>query len=132
LLTGVAALGFLGTAALHSTGYDSIVRLAKDGMVTLVKDSTGAFQGEIRLPDLHVRSSATPHGDVQEDPASGTQVLFAPGERVVHAVVVTGSNARHRACDAEWSKEGDHPLARGVFVGPTYLTTYEAALKGSA
>jgi hypothetical protein len=105
---------------------------AEYGMVTLVKDSTGAFQGEIRLPDLHVRSSATPHGDVQEDPASGTQVLFAPGERVVHAVVVTGSNARHRACDAEWSKEGDHPLARGVFVGPTYLTTYEAALKGSA
>lgn len=29
-MTGVAALGFLGTAALHSTGYDSIVRLAKD------------------------------------------------------------------------------------------------------
>jgi len=29
-LTGVAALGFLGTAALHSTGYASIVRLAKD------------------------------------------------------------------------------------------------------
>ena len=30
LLTGLAGLGFVGTAALHSTGYDSIVRLAKD------------------------------------------------------------------------------------------------------
>jgi hypothetical protein len=30
LLTGLAALGFLGTAGLHSTGYDSIVRLASD------------------------------------------------------------------------------------------------------
>jgi hypothetical protein len=105
---------------------------AEYGMVTLVKDSTGAFQGEIRLGDLHVRSSAKPHGDVREDPASGTQVLFAPGDKVVHAVVVAGSNARHRACTAEWSKKGTHPLARGMFVGPTYLTTYETPLKGSA
>jgi len=105
---------------------------AEYGRVTLVKDSTGAFQGEIRLPDLHVRSSATPHGDVREDPAVGTQVLFAPGERVVQAVVVAGSNARHRVCAANWSKKGNHPLSRGVFVGPTYLTTYDAPLKGSA
>lgn len=104
---------------------------AEYGLVTLVKDSTGAFQGEIRLPDLHVRSSAIPRGEVREDPASFTQVLFAPGEKVVHAVVVAGSNARHRACDADWSKKGDHPLSRGVFVGPTVMTTYEA-LKGSA
>ena len=105
---------------------------AEYGLVTLAKDSTGAFHGEIRLDSLHVRSSATPRGDVKEDPASGTQVLFAPGDKVVHAVVVAGSNARHRACDADWSKKGDHPLARGVFVGPTYMTTYEAPLKGSA
>jgi hypothetical protein len=26
----------------------------------------------------------------------------------------------------------DHSLSRGVFVGPTYLTTYDAPLKGSA
>lgn len=105
---------------------------AEYGMVTLVKDSTGAFQGEIRLDNLHVRTSAAPHGEVREDPASGTQVLFAPGDKVVHAVVVAGSNARHRACAAEWSKKGNHPLSRGVFVGPTYFTTYEAPLKGSA
>ncbi|HJS66989.1 MAG TPA: hypothetical protein VJ760_06630, partial [Nitrospiraceae bacterium] len=105
---------------------------AEYGMVTLVKDSTGAFQGEIRLEDLHVRGSALPHGDVREDQASGTQVLFAPGEKVVHAVVVAGTNARHRICTAEWSKQGNHPLSRGVFVGPTYFTTYEAPLKGSA
>jgi hypothetical protein len=50
----------------------------------------------------------------------------------VHAVVIAGSNARHRDCVADWSKTGDHPLSRGVFVGPTYMTTYEAPLKGSA
>jgi hypothetical protein len=105
---------------------------AEYGMVTLVKDSTGAFQGEIRLDDLQVRGSALPHGDVREDPASGTQVLFAPGEKVVHAVVVAGANARHLVCTAEWSKEGNHPLSRGVFVGPTYFTTYEAPLTGGA
>jgi hypothetical protein len=59
-------------------------------------------------------------------------VLFAPGKTVEHAVVITGSDARHRTCTAEWSKTGDHPLARGVFVGPTYMTTYDAPLKGSA
>ena len=105
---------------------------AEYGLVTLAKDSKGAFQGEIRLDDLHIRVSAAPRGDVREDPESGTQVLFAPGDRVVHAVVIAGTSARHRTCDADWSKKGDHPLSRGVFVGPTYMTTYEAPLKGSA
>jgi hypothetical protein len=105
---------------------------AEYGLVTLEKDGKGTFQGEIRLDDLQVRSSATPRGDVREDPDSGTQVLFAPGEKVVHAVVIAGSSARHRTCDADWSKKGDHPLSRGVFVGPTYMTTYEAPLRGSA
>lgn len=105
---------------------------AEYGLVTLAKDSKGAFQGEIRLDDLHIRGSARPRGDAREDPESGTQVLFAPGDEVVHAVVIAGSSARHRSCEADWSKKGDHPLARGVFVGPTYMTTYDAPLKGSA
>ena len=105
---------------------------AEYGRVTLTKDSKGAFQGEIRLDDLHIRGSATPRGDVREDPESGTQVLFAPGDKVVNVVVIAGSSARNRSCDADWSKKGNHPLARGVFVGPTYMTTYEAPLKGSA
>ncbi len=105
---------------------------AEYGMVTLMEDSTGAFHGEIRLDNLRVTGSATPQGDIREDPASGTQVLFAPGDSVVHAVVVAGANARNRACDATWTMKGNHPLARGVFVGPTYMTTYEAPLKGSA
>jgi hypothetical protein len=102
------------------------------GMVTLVKDSTGAYRGEIRLDDLHVHSTATPHDEAREDPDSGTQVLFAPGDRVVNAVVVAGAAARHRTCTAEWTLKGDHALSRGVHVGPTYLTTYEAPLTGSA
>ena len=105
---------------------------AEYGMVTLMKDSTGVFRGEIRLDDLYVQGSVTPRGDVREDPEAGTQVLFAPGETVVYAVVIAGSDARHRDCSGDWSKKGEHPLARGVFVGPTYLTTYDAPLKGSA
>jgi hypothetical protein len=105
---------------------------AEYGMVTLEKDSTGEFRGEIRLDNLQVQSSATLQGDAREDPEGGTQVLFAPGETVMSAVVVAGSTARHRACTASWTKKGDHPLSRGVFVGPTYFTTYDAPLKGSA
>jgi hypothetical protein len=105
---------------------------AEYGQVSLATDGTGTYKGEIRLGNLHVRSSARPHGDGQVDPSSGTQVLFAPGAKVDRAVVLAGSKARHRACDADWSKKGDHPLSRGVFVGPTYMTTYETPLKGSA
>ena len=105
---------------------------AEYGLVTLAQDSAGTYRGEIRLDDLHVRGSATPHGDVQEDPASGTQILFAPGSEVENAVVVAGSSSRNRECEADWSKTGDHPLSRGVLVGPTYLTTYDVPLKGSA
>ena len=105
---------------------------AEYGLVTLAKDSTGTFRGEIRLDDLRLRASALPHGNVREHPASGTQVIFPPGEKVVHAVVVAFANPRHRLCTAEWSTAGSHLLSRGVFVGPTYLTTYKAPLKGSA
>jgi hypothetical protein len=105
---------------------------AEFGHVTLAGDATSGFRGEIRLDDLRVRATATPRGEAQQDPDSGTQILFAPGEKVVHVVVIAGSGGRHRACGAEWSKDGAHPLSRGVFVGPTFLTTYEAPLKGSA
>ncbi len=56
---------------------------AEYGQVSLAVDGTGAYKGEIRLGNLHIRSSARPHGDGQEDPSSGTQVLFAPGDKVV-------------------------------------------------
>ena len=105
---------------------------AEYGMVTLVKDSKGVFRGEIRLDNLQVQTSSTPQSSAQADPTAATQVVFAPGERVVHALVIAVSNARHRTCTAEWLKKGDHPLSRGVFVGPTYLTTYDVPLKGSA
>lgn len=105
---------------------------AEYGMVTLVKNSHGSFQGEIKLDDLHVQASATPRGDARVDPASGTQVLFEPGNKVIQAVIIAGANATHDACAAEWSKKGNHPVARGVLVGPTYMTTYAAPLKGRA
>jgi hypothetical protein len=105
---------------------------AEFGQVTLVRDDTGTYRGEIQLDNLLIRSVATPQGEAQETPGGGTQVLFAPGESVTSAVVVAGSTARHRACTADWSKEGDHPLSRGVFVGPTYMTTYDVPLVGSA
>lgn len=105
---------------------------AEYGMVTLVKDAGGTLHGEITSGGLHVEASAAPHGEARDDLVSGTQVQFAPGERVEHVIVIAGENPRHRDCIGEWSKSGDHPLARGVFVGPTFLTTYPAPLTGSA
>jgi hypothetical protein len=106
---------------------------AEFGRVTLARDSTGAFHGEIRLDDLQVRGSALPRGDAREDPEGGTQVLFTPGEKVTSAVVIAAANGgRHMECTAQWSKEGRHPLSGGVFVGPTYFTSYDAPLNGSA
>lgn len=105
---------------------------AEFGLVTLAGDDTSGFQGEIQLDDLRVQVAARPRSGFEQDPESGTQVLFAPGTEITSAVVLAGPPGRHRACDAQWSKTGDHPLARGVFVGPTYLTVYESPLQGSA
>jgi hypothetical protein len=104
---------------------------AEYGMVTLVKDSKGAFEGEIRLDQLNVTASATPQGEARSEPAPFRQVFFEPGRTVENVVVIGGANARERDCTAEWSKKGDHPLARGVFVGPTYLNV-EGPITGSA
>jgi hypothetical protein len=105
---------------------------AEYGEVRLRGDGTAGFRGEIRLDDLHVRASVTPRGEGRQDPESGTQVLFVPGTRVEHAFVLSGSGGTHRACDGDWSKEGNHLLTRGVFVGPTYLTSYDEPLTGSS
>jgi len=105
---------------------------AEYGLVTLVKDSEGSFQGEIKLDGLNVKASATPHGEARDELESGTQVFFEPGESVENVIVIACANPRHRDCTGEWSKKGDHPISRGVFVGPTYLTSYPVPLKGSA
>ncbi len=104
---------------------------AEHGMVTLVKDSKGAFKGELRLNQLSVKASATPQGDARSEPDAFTQVFFEPGRTVENVVVIAGANARERDCTAEWSNKGDHPLARGVFVGPTFLNV-EGPITGSA
>ena len=104
---------------------------AEYGMVTLVKDSKGSFEGELQLAELNVKASATPQGEATSQPDSFTQVFFEPGNRVDNVVVIGGANARERDCIAEWSKQGDHPLSRGVFVGPTFLNI-EGPIKGSA
>jgi hypothetical protein len=105
---------------------------AECGDVTLVSDSSGVYQGRILLDNLKLLATAKPHGEADVDSTSGTQVLFEPGARVERGVVIAGSTARHRACEATWAKGGMHPLARAVFVGPTYLTTYDQPLRGSA
>jgi hypothetical protein len=83
------------------------------------------------LGNLSVKTSATPQGEVTSEPDPFTQVFFEPGETVENVVVLTGRNARERNCVANWSMKGDHPLSRGVFVGPTFLNV-EGPLKGSA
>jgi len=104
---------------------------AEYGMATLIKDSNGTLHGELQLDDLNVKASAKPRGDVTSEPDRFTQVFFEPGETVKKVVVLAGRNARERECTAEWSMKGDHPLSRGVFVGPT-LQNIEGPLKGSA
>lgn len=104
---------------------------AEYGMVTLVKDSKGAFQGEVQLDKLNVKASATPQGETRSEPDPFTQVFFEPGRTVENVVVIGGANARERDSTAKWLKKGDHPLARGVFVGPTFLNV-EGPILGSA
>lgn len=104
---------------------------ADHGMVTVAKDSAGTIHGELRLDDLSVKASATPEGEIRHEPDPFTQVFFEPGERVERVVVLAGRNARERDCTAQWVKFGDHPLSRGVFVGPTFLNV-EGPLIGSA
>ncbi len=111
---------------LRACGYH-----AEYGTVTLVKNSDGSLHGEIKLDQLTVKASATPHGEERSEEISGTQMWFKPGEKVETIVVVAGANPRHRECTAEWSKMGDHPLSHGVFVGPTYVTSYPEPLTGS-
>lgn len=104
---------------------------AEYGMVTLEKDSKGAYQGELQLAELNVKVSAAPKDEVKTEPDFFTQVFYVPGEKVENIVVLGGGNVRERDCMAEWSKKGDHPLASGVFVGQTILNV-EGPLKGSA
>lgn len=104
---------------------------AEYGMATLIKDSSGTYHGELRLDDLNVKAWATPRGEVSREPDPFTQVFFEPGETVERVVVLAGRDARERDCAAEWSKQGDHPLSRGAFLGLTFLNV-EGPLKGSA
>lgn len=104
---------------------------AEYGMVSLSKDSTGTWRGQINSSNFRVSSTATPQGEARVDSASGTQVLFTPGKSVDAAFVLAGSTAFHRECKAVWTKTGDHPIARGAILGPTYMTTYANPLKGS-
>lgn len=104
---------------------------AEFGEVTLVKDSSGSYHGQIRLPELTVMGSATPSGEVSAEPDPFTQIFFEPGLTVEQVVIIAGANARERDCEAKWSKQGNHPLARGIFLGPTFLNV-EGPINGSA
>lgn len=104
---------------------------AEYGKVTVTKNGNGTFLGEMHVGELNVKASATPQGEVSQEPDAFKQVFFEPGKSVENVVVLAGGNVRERECTAEWSKTGDHPLARGAFVGPTILNV-EGPLKGSA
>lgn len=104
---------------------------AEYGMVTLTQDSSGTLQGEIKLPDLNVKATATPTGEVRNEPDPFTQVFFEPGDKVENVVIITGGNVRERDCTAAWSKKGDHPLSGGAFIDLTFLTR-EGPIMGSA
>jgi hypothetical protein len=103
---------------------------AEYGKVQLVKIRKNAYRGKLRLDKLQVSASATPHGDVREEPDPFTQVLYKPGKRIENVVVIAGANVRERDCTSKWSKKGDHPLSRGIFAGKTFLTI-EGPILGS-
>jgi hypothetical protein len=106
---------------------------AEFGRATFVTGNDGALEGRLQLENLVVEARVSPRGEASADPDdSGTQLIFQPGAEVRDVLVIAGAKARHRECTAEWWKTGDHPLARGAFVGPTYVTTYGVPLEGSA
>jgi hypothetical protein len=104
---------------------------AEYGAVTLMEDNQRALHGELHVNELIVKASATPHGAPRAEPDPFTQVFFEPGKSVERVVIIGGANVRERDCTATWSKQGNHPLSRGVFVGPTLLNS-EGPITGSA
>lgn len=104
---------------------------AEYGMVTIAKDSNGTYEGEMQVGDLNVKATATPTGEVSDEPEPFTQAWFTPGEQVDGAVILAGANVRERECTAEWSRKGDHPISRGVHLGLTFLVK-EGPFTGSA
>lgn len=102
------------------------------GMATLRTDDAGKLSGVIQLDNLRITASAQPIGEAQIDPRSGAQVMFWPGEQITRGAVITASGSSNQPCEAEWTAEGDHPLAHAVFVGPTYRTRYAQPMLGSA
>lgn len=104
---------------------------AEYGMVTIVKDSNGTLHGDMQVGDLKVMATATPHGDANLEPEPFTQAWFTPGEKVESAVILAGGNVRERECNAEWSREGNHPISRGIHLDLTFLVI-EGPFTGSA
>lgn len=104
---------------------------AEFALVTLTEAPADAWRGEITVGDSRIAASARPRGEARKDPGSGTQVLFPPGPLVSRAAILAGAGGTHRECDGEWTREGTHPLAKAIFFGPTYMTTYDAPLRGS-
>jgi hypothetical protein len=101
------------------------------GDVTMITDSAKTYSGQIRFDNLELRTSARPLGVERKDSTVGIQLMFFKDIEVINTIVVSGSDAVHKNCNAEWSVAGTHPLSKAVLVGPTFLTTYEQPLKGS-
>ncbi len=105
---------------------------AEYGEVTLVDDGTGRARGLLRTDELTIDLSALPHGDSMTEDVAATQILFSSQLGPSRALVISAANPTHRECQADWSLTGRHPLGRAVRVGPTFRTTYPAALTGRA
>jgi hypothetical protein len=58
-------------------------------MVTLVRDSSGTYQGARQSDDLNVKASGSPRGEVTSGPDSFTRGFFEPGTTVERIVVLT-------------------------------------------
>lgn len=105
---------------------------AEYGEAVLEPDGAEGLRGLLRLDGLSVHATARTEGDPQTEPVSDTQVLLSPLPGPSRAVVLSASNPSHQPCTAEWTLQGSHVLGRAVQFGPTFRTTYPAALTGRA
>lgn len=123
-------LGFWLPDSLYAADMRRNGHYAEYGDVRLRRARDGKWIGSLNIDGLSVVAECTPTGPVSGGPQSrGMQALFPPATSTVSSVVrIAFAGHREQACteDSAWTLRGTHPLARGVFLGPsTFEFGYE-------
>lgn len=125
-------LGFWLPDSLYAADMRRNGYYAEYGDVRLRRARGGKWIGSLNIDGLSVAAECMPTGPVSGGPQSrGMQALFPPASSAVTSVVrIAFAGHREQACteDSAWTLRGAHPLARGVFLGPsTFEFGYELA-----